>query len=94
MVYFHGHSFSEGAGSFYDGSVLASYGKVIVVTFNYRLGVLGKLAYCILLNSIGFLVRFSNSNEKKFVFTHSQTEHKAGNNESRPFLSHIPITSY
>lgn len=27
----------------YDGSVLASYGDVIVVTVNYRLGVLGQL---------------------------------------------------
>ncbi|XP_038071133.1 neuroligin-3-like, partial [Patiria miniata] len=28
----------------YDGSVLASYGDVIVVTFNYRLGILGFLS--------------------------------------------------
>ena len=42
MVYFHGHTFSEGSGNFYDGSVLASYGNVVVVTFNYRLGALGK----------------------------------------------------
>ena len=42
MMYFHGHTFSDGAGSFYDGSVLSSRGDVIVVTFNYRLGVLGR----------------------------------------------------
>lgn len=28
----------------FDGSVLAAYGNVIVVTMNYRLGVLGKFA--------------------------------------------------
>lgn len=42
MVYIHGHTFMEGSGNFYDGSVLASYGKVMVITLNYRLGVLGK----------------------------------------------------
>jgi len=43
MVYFHGHTFSEGSGNLYDGSVLASTGNVIVVTFNYRLGILGEV---------------------------------------------------
>lgn len=42
MIFFHGHTFSEGSGNIYDGSVLASYGQVMVITFNYRLGVLGK----------------------------------------------------
>lgn len=28
-----------------DGSVLASYGQVIVVTLNYRLGILGKYKF-------------------------------------------------
>ncbi len=32
----------EGSGNMFDGSVLAAYGNVIVVTMNYRLGVLGK----------------------------------------------------
>ena len=41
MLYFHGHTFNDGAGSLYDGSVLSNHGDVIVVTFNYRLGVLG-----------------------------------------------------
>ena len=43
MVYVHGFTYSEGSGNFYDGSVLAGFGKVVVVTFNYRLGVLGNL---------------------------------------------------
>jgi len=43
VVYLHGESFSWGAGSLYDGSVLAAYGRVVVVTINYRLGPLGEL---------------------------------------------------
>ena len=42
MVYIHGDSFSWGSGNIYDGRVLSTYGKVIVVTINFRLGVLGK----------------------------------------------------
>lgn len=41
MVYIHGESYEWNSGNAYDGSVLASYGRVIVVTLNYRLGVLG-----------------------------------------------------
>ncbi|XP_030374225.1 uncharacterized protein LOC115623821 [Scaptodrosophila lebanonensis] len=41
LVYLHGESFEWNSGNAYDGSVLASYGQVIVVTVNYRLGVLG-----------------------------------------------------
>lgn len=41
MVYIHGGSYVEGTANVIDGSVLASYGDVIVVTVNYRLGVLG-----------------------------------------------------
>lgn len=41
MVYVHGESFEWGSGNLYDGSVLASAGHVIVITLNYRLGVLG-----------------------------------------------------
>ncbi|XP_030749006.1 neuroligin-4, Y-linked-like [Sitophilus oryzae] len=43
LVFVHGESFEWGAGHPYDGSVLASYGHVIVVTLNFRLGVLGFL---------------------------------------------------
>ncbi|XP_013883096.1 neuroligin-4, X-linked [Austrofundulus limnaeus] len=44
MVYIHGGSFVEGTGNMIDGSILASYGNVIVITINYRLGVLGFLS--------------------------------------------------
>lgn len=42
MVYVHGESFEWGTGNIYDGSVLASAGHVIVITLNYRLGILGS----------------------------------------------------
>ncbi|XP_068213934.1 neuroligin-4, Y-linked-like [Palaemon carinicauda] len=41
VVFIHGESFEWGSSSLYDGSVLAALGKVIVVTLNYRLGILG-----------------------------------------------------
>jgi para-nitrobenzyl esterase len=44
MVWIHGGGFTGGAGSIYDGSVLATQGHVIVVTINYRLGAFGSLA--------------------------------------------------
>ncbi|CAH0557834.1 unnamed protein product [Brassicogethes aeneus] len=43
MIFLHGESFEWNSGNPYDGSVLAGYGKVIVVTLNYRLGILGFL---------------------------------------------------
>lgn len=42
IIYIHGESYEWNSGNPYDGSVLASYGQVIVVTLNYRLGILGK----------------------------------------------------
>ncbi|KAL8589373.1 hypothetical protein ACOMHN_021525 [Nucella lapillus] len=44
MVWFHGGAFVFGSGSQYDGAVLAAEGNVIVVTPNYRLGLLGFLS--------------------------------------------------
>uniref|UniRef100_A0A8D9E0V9 Neuroligin-4, Y-linked n=1 Tax=Cacopsylla melanoneura TaxID=428564 RepID=A0A8D9E0V9_9HEMI len=43
MVFIHGESYEWNSGNPYDGSVLASYGGVVVVTVNYRLGILGFL---------------------------------------------------
>lgn len=45
MVYIHGGSYMEGTGNMIDGSVLASYGNVIVITLNYRVGVLGDVNF-------------------------------------------------
>lgn len=42
MVFIHGESYEWNSGNAYDGSILSSYGQVIVVTLNYRLGILGK----------------------------------------------------
>ncbi|XP_060518192.1 neuroligin-4, Y-linked-like [Cylas formicarius] len=43
MVFIHGESFEWNSGNPYDGSVLAAFGNVIVVTLNFRLGILGFL---------------------------------------------------
>lgn len=51
MVYIHGGSYMEGTGNMIDGSVLASYGNVIVITLNYRVGVLGKHIFLIFFHS-------------------------------------------
>jgi carboxylesterase type B len=53
MVYIHGESYEWNSGNPYDGSVLASYGHVIVVTLNFRLGVLGKFSWPV--NTLHFL---------------------------------------
>ncbi len=47
MVYVYGGAFLTGSGSIplYNGSTLAAKGDVIVVSFNYRLGAFGFLAY-------------------------------------------------
>lgn len=45
IVYIHGESYEWNSGNPYDGSVLALHGGVIVVTINFRLGVLGKCVY-------------------------------------------------
>ena len=43
IVFIHGESYEWNSGNPYDGSVLASYGQVVVITVNYRLGLLGFL---------------------------------------------------
>ncbi|XP_053601645.1 neuroligin-4, Y-linked-like isoform X2 [Plodia interpunctella] len=43
LVYIHGESYSYSSSTPYDGAVLASYTDLIVVTLNFRLGVLGFL---------------------------------------------------
>ena len=43
LVFIHGDdSYDIGSGNAYDGSVLAWHGQIVVVTINYRLGILGK----------------------------------------------------
>lgn len=42
LVFIHGESFDWGSSLLYDGSLLSSYSNLVVVTLNFRLGVLGK----------------------------------------------------
>ena len=42
VMFVHCESYTTGTGNAYDGSVLAAFGHVVVVTVNFRLGVLGK----------------------------------------------------
>src|SRR3954462_8685218 len=41
MVWIHGGAYTIGSGDIYDGSSFARRGDVVVVTLNYRLGILG-----------------------------------------------------
>ena len=63
MVYIHGDSFSWGSGNLYDGRVLATYGKVIVITINYRLGILGRKNFPTLI----FFFKFSKFTMNYFL---------------------------
>jgi para-nitrobenzyl esterase len=44
MVFFYGGAFVDGEGSLYDPTNMAVQGNTIVVTINYRLGILGYMA--------------------------------------------------
>uniref|UniRef100_A0A0N5AJH8 COesterase domain-containing protein n=1 Tax=Syphacia muris TaxID=451379 RepID=A0A0N5AJH8_9BILA len=46
LVIVHGDDYSWSAGSPYNGTLLSSFGDIIVVTLNYRLGVFGFLGRC------------------------------------------------
>lgn len=41
MVWIHGGAFTFGSANIFHGGILATFNDVIVVTLNYRLGVLG-----------------------------------------------------
>uniref|UniRef100_A0A0C9S0Z6 NLGN4Y protein n=1 Tax=Fopius arisanus TaxID=64838 RepID=A0A0C9S0Z6_9HYME len=43
MVFIHGESYEWNSGNFYDGTLLSSYGNIVFVTLNFRLGILGFL---------------------------------------------------
>lgn len=42
LIYIHGESYEWNSGNLYDGTVLAAHSNIIVVTINFRLGVLGE----------------------------------------------------
>jgi para-nitrobenzyl esterase len=52
MVWMHGGGLTTGSGQEYDASSLVRTGNVIVVTLNYRLGVLGFLAHPALVDPV------------------------------------------
>jgi len=55
LLLIHGDSYSWGAGNSFDGTALAAHGRLIVVSINFRLGVLGKLCNtCSLKQTIPF----------------------------------------
>ena len=41
LLFIHGDSFDWGSGNLRDGAVMAAHSDTVVVTINYRLGVLG-----------------------------------------------------
>jgi len=44
VLFVHADSYDVGTGNAYDGSVLAAFGHLVVVTFNFRLGALGTVS--------------------------------------------------
>ena len=78
MVWIYGGGFQEGAGSHYDFSTLSVAGNIIVVTFNYRLGVFGFL------NSISEDVSGNYGlwdQHMVFQWVHDNIRNFGGNNE-------------
>lgn len=45
IVFISGETYDSNTGNSFDASIWSSYGRVIVVTLNYRLGVLGKYSF-------------------------------------------------
>ena len=43
VLFVHAETYDVGTGNAYDGSVLAAFGHLVVVTFNFRLGALGTV---------------------------------------------------
>ena len=42
LLFVQSETYEIGTGNAYDGSVLSVYGQIVVVTVNYRLGILGE----------------------------------------------------
>lgn len=51
LVFVHGESYEWSSGNAYDGTTLAANGNIVVVTINFRLGVLGKF---LVLHNVSF----------------------------------------
>lgn len=48
MVYIHGGDFYKGASNTFPAHIMAAFYNVVVVSFNYRLGALGKQIFIFL----------------------------------------------
>ena len=48
MIHIHGGNWDHGSGALFPGHMLAASQKVVVVTFNYRLGPLGNFFFLLL----------------------------------------------
>lgn len=71
VLFIHGDSFDWGSGNLYDGAVMAAYSDLVVVTINYRLGVLGN-------SDIHFfhIFHFSHSNSCEIIIQNILKSHK------------------
>lgn len=74
----------EGTGNMFDASVLAAYGNVIVVTMNYRLGVLGEPVFFFFLAQAHWLF---TALKKKTCFRNQAPQSHRSIPKSSPFLS-------
>jgi len=52
VLFVHAESYDVGTGNAYDGSVLAAFANVVVVTFNFRLGALGTILPAVVLTDV------------------------------------------
>lgn len=68
LVYIHGESYEWNSGNPYDGSVLAAHGNIIVVTINFRLGVLGTCLKFIIQIDSYFSLFYELRNYQIFTF--------------------------
>lgn len=55
VAFVHGESYEWNSGNGYEGNVVASYGHVIFVTINYRLGILGEFSLPFICSDVLYL---------------------------------------
>lgn len=80
----------EGTGNMIDGSVLASYGNVIVITLNYRVGVLGMVLCQVSRRKAGFEGRGNQPGE----VNSGSLSSLAGVNDQSHVVILPPLTKY
>ena len=68
VLFIHGDSFDWGSGNLYDGAVMAAYSDLVVVTINYRLGVLGNMSDLPIFSYFSF--QFMRDNYPRYIESH------------------------